>query len=263
MKSKTVSAFTLIELLVVVAILAVLAAIGSAALLSAADKGKTAAEVTAAKTLITAYQSAAADNGGRYLPARDTSATNVFNGEGKPIADRKLRARYPFRLAPYFNYAIDSTLLPGGNPSQILRAFPQLSSPSGYWYDYGISVFPSFGINRSFVGGSTGQTNSESIRSIAQATHSIITFVSAGTSEIDGYEYVLSPGEAEGWSGSDWTDDSDPGDFGFVHPRHGGKAIAAFLDGSIRLMTVSELRDMRLWSIRAAEQNNPGYTVNQ
>lgn len=263
MKSKTVSAFTLIELLVVVAILAVLAAIGSAALLSAADKGKTAAEVTAAKTLISAYQSAAADNGGRYLPARDTSATNVFNSEGRLISSRQVRARYPFRLAPYFNYAIENTLLPGDNRRQILKTM-NLSAPSGPMYDYGVSAFPSFGINRYFVGGTTGQSNSESVRSIAQAGRSIIAFVSAGSSDIDGYEYVRSPGEPGGsWRGGDWTDDSDPGDFGFVHPRHGGKAIAAFLDGSTKLMTISELRDMRLWSVRAAEQNNPGYTVNQ
>ena len=131
-------------------------------------------------------------------------------------------------------------------------------------YDYGVSAFPSFGINRYFVGGTAGQSNSECVRSIAQAGHSIIAFVSAGSSDIEGYEYVRSPGEpGDSWRGGDWTDDSDPGDFGFVHPRHGGKAIAAFLDGSTRLMTINELRDMRLWSVRAAEQKNPDYTVDQ
>jgi prepilin-type N-terminal cleavage/methylation domain-containing protein/prepilin-type processing-associated H-X9-DG protein len=255
--------FTLIELLVVIAILAVLAGIGSAAFLSAADKGKTAAEVNAAKTLISAYQAAAADNGGIYLPARDTSARNVMNAERKPISNRQVRARYPFRLAPYFNYAIESALLPGDNRRQILKTM-NLSAPSGPMYDYGVSAFPSFGISRYFVGGTAGQNNTESVRSVAQAGQSIIAFVSAGSSDIDGYEYVRSPGEPGGnWRGGEWTDESDPGDFGFVHPRHGGKAIAAFLDGSTRLMSIGELRDMRLWSVRAAEQNNPGYTVSQ
>ena len=255
--------FTLIELLVVIAILAVLAGIGSAALLSAADKGKTAAETSAAKTLISAYQTAAADNGGIYLAARDTGATNVFNSEGKEIRNRQVRARYPFRLAPYFNYAIESALLAGNNRQQILKTM-NLSSPSGTMYEYGVSAFPSFGINRYFVGGTKGQTNKESVRSVAQANPSIIAFVSAGSSDIDGYEYVRAPGEPGGsWGGGEWTKDSDPGDFGFVHPRHGGKAIAAFLDGSTRLMTIEDLRDMRLWSHRAAQQDDPNYTVSQ
>jgi hypothetical protein len=124
-----------------------LAGIGSAGLLSAADKAKTATETAAARTLISAYQAAAADNGGRYLAARDTSAVNVLNGEGKPVSNRQVRARYPFRLAPYFNYAIESTLLAGDNRQQLLKVM-NLSSPSGSMYDYGVSAFPSFGINR-------------------------------------------------------------------------------------------------------------------
>lgn len=262
MTTHTNHGFTLIELLVVIAILAVLAGIGSAALLSAADKGKTAAETSAAKTLISAYQAAAADNGGRYLPARDTSASNVLNGEGRRISNRQVRARYPFRLAPYFNYAIESTLLAGDNRQQLLRVM-NLSQPSGSMYDYGVSAFPSFGMNRYFVGGTAGQTNNECVRSIAQADHSIVAFVSAGSSDIDGYEYVRAPGEPGGsWAGGEWSEDSDPSQFGFVHPRHGGKAIAAFLDGSTRLMTIEELRDMRLWSRRAAQEDNPTYTVS-
>ena len=263
MKTTRNTAFTLIELLVVMAILAVLVGIGSAGLLSATDRAKTATETAAARTLISAYQAAAADNGGRYLAARDTSAVNVLNGEGKPVSNRQVRARYPFRLAPYFNYAIESTLLAGNNRQQLLKVM-NLSSPSGSMYDYGISAFPSFGINRYFVGGTTGQTNSECVHSIGQADHSIIAFVSAGSSEINGYEYVRAPGEpGGGWSGGEWTKDSDPSQFGFVHPRHGGKAIAAFLDGSTRLMTVEELRDMRLWSRQAAQENNPKYTAGQ
>jgi prepilin-type processing-associated H-X9-DG protein len=75
---------------------------------------------------------------------------------------------------------------------------------------------------------------------------------------------VRAPGEPGGsWGGGEWTEDSDPSQFGFVHPRHGGKAIAAFLDGSTRLMTIEDLRDMRLWSRQAAQENNPKYTAGQ
>jgi prepilin-type N-terminal cleavage/methylation domain-containing protein/prepilin-type processing-associated H-X9-DG protein len=257
--------FTLIELLVVIAILAVLAGIGSAALLSATDKAHTAAEISAAKTLVSAYQAAAADNGGRFLPAFDTSATNVLNGEGKPVSNRQVRARYPFRLAPYFNYAIESTLLAGKNQGQLLKLM-NLSKPSGPMFDYGVSTFPSLGINRFFVGGTAGANDphQECVRTVAMADRSIIAFISAGSTEIDGYEYVRAPGAPGGnWSGGQWTNDSDPSNYGHVHPRHNGKAVAAFLDGSTRLLSLEELRDMRLWSRQAALQDDPAYTVSR
>lgn len=268
---QTSRGFTLIELLVVVAIISVLAGIGSAALLSAGDNANTAAEVNAAKTLISAYQAATADNGGKFMAAVDEAAKKdeVLNADGKSVHPQA-RARYPFRLAPYFNFAIDSALLVGRNKAQIMKVM-NLSSPSGMMYDYGVSAFPSFGINRYFVGGRikndggvvTNGPYADAIRSVAQSDRSIITFVSAGTSDIDGYEYVNAPGGmGSSWSGADWTKDSDPGSYGHVHPRHGGKAIAAFLDGSTRLMTVKELRDMRLWSYRAAQEDNPNYTVS-
>jgi prepilin-type N-terminal cleavage/methylation domain-containing protein/prepilin-type processing-associated H-X9-DG protein len=257
--------FTLIELLVVIAILAVLAGIGSAALLSATDKAHTAAEVNAAKTLVSAYQAAAADNGGRFLPALDSSATNVLNAQGRPVNNRQARSRYPFRLAPYFNYAIESTLLVGKNQSQMLKMM-NLSKPSGPMFDYAVSTFPSLGINRFFVGGTAGANDpqQECVRTVAMADRSIIAFISAGSSDIDGYEYVRAPGAPGGnWGGGAWTKDSDPGNYGHVHPRHNGKAVAAFLDGSTRLLSLEELRDMRLWSRQAALQDDPAYTVSR
>jgi prepilin-type N-terminal cleavage/methylation domain-containing protein/prepilin-type processing-associated H-X9-DG protein len=255
-------AFTLVELLVTIAITILLATIGGAVYMNTVDKGFTAAEVTAAKTLVSAYQAAAADNGGRFLPALDPSATNVVNSEGRPVNNRQARSRYPYRLAPYFNYAIESTLLVGRNQAQLMKMM-NLSRPSGPMFEYGVSTFPSFGINRFFVGGRAGQAdpNNELARSIATADQSIIAFISAGSSEIDGYEYVRAPGApGASWSGGEWTNDSDPGNYGHVHPRHSGKAVAAFLDGSARLLGLDELRDMRLWSRQAALRDDPNYT---
>lgn len=263
--------FTLIELLVVIAIIAVLAGIGSAALLSATDKAQTASEVNAAKTLISAFQAATADRGGSYFPAFDRSQEKVIKADGTEIDSPQVRARYPFRLAQYFNHAIDSALLAGKNQSQLLKAM-NLSQPSGPMYEYGVSQFPSLGINRFFVGGEiarngrpvTNALYSDCIRSIAQADQSIIVFASAGTKGIDGYEYVRPSGALGGsWSGEEWTDDSDPSAYGFVHPRHNGKAVAAFLDGSTRLLSLEDLRDMRLWSRTAALRNDPNFTITR
>lgn len=269
--SLTNQAFTLIELLVVIAILAVLAGIGSAALLSATDKAHTASEVSAAKTLISAFQAATTDRGGSYFPAFDRSANTVINADGKEINDPQVKARYPFRLAQYFNYAIDSTLLAGKNQSQLLKTM-NLPKPSGPMYEYGVSQFPSLGINRFFVGGEidrrgnpvTNALYADCIRSVAQADHSIIVFASAGTSGIDGYEYIRPSGALGGqWSGAEWTKDSDPSAYGYVHPRHNSKAIAAFLDGSTRLLSIEEMRDMRLWSRSAAMNNDPNFTITR
>lgn len=260
--AKTRSAFTLVELLVTLGILTVLAVVSSAALHSAMGKAGCAAETAAAKSLVTAYQAAAADNGGKYLPALDSSATNVLNGQGRAVSMKQARSRYPFRLAPYFGYDLESTLLVGKNKSQILKEMGGMVQPGSPMYDYAVSAFPALGINRHFVGGTAGAAdpNAECVRTSAQADRNIIVFVSAGSSSIDGYEYVRAPGAPGGqWSGAEWKDGTDPADYGYVHPRHNGKAVASFLDGSVRLLSLNELRDMRLWSRNAAIQNNPDY----
>lgn len=261
--SKT-RAFTLIELLAVVAILAILAGVGSAAISSAMEKGKMAAEISAAKTLITAFHAAAADRGGVFLPSHDTSAPAAQNASRKPVSMAEAKKRYPWRLAPYFNYAVKGTLLVGDNERQFME-FMNLGTRSGAMYDYAVSVFPALGINRAFVGGDTGKKdpNNECVNTVAEADRSLIVFLSAGTQEVEGYEYVLAPGApGAAWSGAKWTDKSDPANYGYVHPRHGGKAVAAFLNGSVRALTLEELRDMRLWSRNAALQDDPNYKAN-
>lgn len=247
-------AFTLVELMVVVAIIALLAVVGRAAYSSVIGKAMMSAEIAAARTLTTAYQTAASDNGGRYLAAYDPKARGVPNGRGKNVMAHA-GSGYPWRLAPYFGYAIEDTLLVSGNKQQIQKTMN--FSPGSPMFEYAVSRFPSLGINRYFVGGEAGKNEQESIRSTAQAAQSLILFVSAGTTEISGYEYVRAPGGS--WGSAQWSGDSDPGDFGHVDARHGGKAVVSFLDGSTRLMGIDELRDMRLWSLRAAQAGNPDY----
>jgi len=253
--------FTLVELLVVIAILGLLAGISSGAYQKAMSKASMASEINAGKNLIQAYQLATTENGGRFLPAYDASAKDVKNANGQPIAMSVVRARYPFRLAPYFNYQMGGVILVNRNESQIIK----IMGPSGNMYDYGLSVFPAMGINRYLVGGYVGsggtvQYASECIQSQGQAEKSVIVFASAGETDMDGFEYVISPqGPAGQWNGAKWTKDSSPGEYGHVAARYGGKAVCAFLDGSVRVLSIDELRDMRLWSRNAALENNPGY----
>ncbi len=253
--------FTLVELLVVITILGLLAGISSGAYQKAMSKASMASEINAGKNLIQAYQIATTENGGRFLPAYDASAKDVKNANGKPIVMSVVRARYPFRLAPYFNYQLEGTVLVNRNESQIVK----MMGSSGSMYDYGLSVFPAMGINRYLVGGYVGsggtvQYPSECIQSQGQADKAVIVFASAGDPEVDGFEYVVSPqGPAGQWSSAKWKKDSDPGEYGHVAARYNGKAVCAFLDGSVRVLSIDELRDMRLWSRNAALENNPNY----
>ena len=103
------------------------------------------------------------------------------------------------------------------------------------------------------------KTNLNSIQPLpgAQAEKSPIVFISAGTTDVDGYEYVIPPNGPRGqWSTAKWTKDSDPSSYGYVAARFDGKAVAAFLDGSVRVMSLDDLRDMRFWSKNAAINND-------
>ena len=255
--------FSLVELLVVVAILGLLGGVGGAAYQKAMAKTSLAAEVNAAKNLTQAYLLSASENGGRFLPAYDQTARSqtVLNAQGRPLSMSEAKIRYPFRLAPYFKYQMEGTILVNRNETQIAR---QLGT-TGTMFDYGISVFPALGINRYLVGGSVNRSGvveypTEVIQFDGQAEKSVVVFASAGTEGIDGYEYVVPPNGPRGqWSGARWTPDADPSSYGHVSARFDGKAVAGFLDGSVRALSIDELRDMRLWSRNAALANDPTY----
>jgi prepilin-type processing-associated H-X9-DG protein len=74
--------------------------------------------------------------------------------------------------------------------------------------------------------------------------------------DIRGYHEVTAPST---WSGLTWSEGKSPTSYGNVAFRHDGKAVCAFLDGSIKTLTSEELRDMRLWSPQAARLNAPNY----
>ena len=255
--------FTLVEMLVGIAILGLLVGVSGAAYQKAMGKASLATEVNAGKNLVQAYLFAATENEGRYLAAYDSAARNqtVVNAKGRPLGMPEAKCRYPFRLAPYFNHQMDGTILVNRNEAQII----QIMGASGTMYDYGLSVFPAFGINRYLVGGRVNSSGSveypsECIQRAAQAEKSPIVFISAGTTDVDGYEYVTPPNGPRGqWSTTKWTKDSDPSSYGYVSARFDGKAVAAFLDGSVRVMSLDELRDMRFWSKNAAIHNDPNY----
>lgn len=251
--------FTLTELLVVIVIVAVLGALVFALARKGLEAAAKAEEVNAAKNLLATYQTATQANG-RFLPGYDRSVGEVELPNGKVVGG-PIAQRYPFRLAAAASQAVEDIALHGENERYVQPG-----------QDYLMSLHPTFGINRYFVGGDIQTDGSISYRADC-ATHmgmvssAIIVFASAAMSRdngdvVEGFNHLTPPNlTGPMWSASDWSSDAKPEDYGHVHARHNGKAVVGFLDGSVKLLDIETLRDMRLWNVKAKRENKPDYTV--
>lgn len=252
-------AFSLIEILVVVAIVCVLGALGFATYANSIERGKQAREFAAGRTLIAAYLTAASDNDGQLMVAHYEGAIPDMGSQtslpdGTSLGSEALH-RYPYRLAPYFDYKIDGVILINDNKQHVLERF------NGGLQTYGTSLCPAFGINYYFVGGYVvdgelaGADDCATRISQVDKPSSLLVFATA-FQEISGERvegrYGIEPPKYR----SDLWDQNL-----HVDARHNGRVLCAFLDGSLRTYTVDELRDMRLWSRNAAAANDPNYTV--
>ena len=261
--SKFHPGFTLIELLVVIAIVAILMAIAFPVFQSVARKAQMAREVQAGRSLIAAFNAAASDRDGVYLPGYDRTVSEVTLPNGSVVSGVPAQ-RYPFRLAPYFSNRMDGTILINDNAKQIDAT-----------NNYLVSCYPALGINYLFVGGDISSTGvntypDECATRMGTAGTSPLVFASACgdgsrdglTDKVRGY-CILTPPHTTNqiWSTAAWNKNSAAGDYGNVDARYSGKAVCVFLDGSVRLLGIAELRDMRVWSKNAAAQNNPDYNV--
>ena len=265
--NSTAPAFTLTELLVVVVIVAILAGLGGAGYGKAITAAKKVKEINAGRQLITAYLNYSADHDGQYMPGMDYTVKQTVRRDGSIITMAHICQRYPFRLAPYFNFDMENVLLSSTNEEAILKI--NNGSKSGM-YEYLVSAFPSFGMNLYFVGGNVDAMGNlsypnECVSSQAYGS-SILAFATAGTTDgnirVEGFN-ILTPPRVESlrWSGKNWQKNDDPSLYGNVDARYNGKAVCAFLDGSVRELSIAELRDMQLWNKNAAQQKDPNYTI--
>lgn len=253
-------AFTLVELLVVTSIIAVLCCLAFAAFSAATQQARKASEIGAAKTLIAAYLAYPVEHNGELMVGHYEGSVPELEDEvyelpsGEVVGGAELH-RYPFRLAPYMEDKIEGTILVNRNAGQIRGAF------SSSQFNYGTSLCPALGINYYFVGGLktggevAGAADCATNLSQVGSAESLLVFASAftemGSKKIDGRYGVEPPSyRAKLWDANLHVD-----------ARYGGKAVCAFLDGSVRTYTIDELRDMRLWSMRAAMLDDENYVV--
>ena len=266
--------FTLIELLTVIAIIGILAAILIPTIAACRRQANKSREVSAARQLMVAFQTASDENRGLFVSANDsTKAGGVVNETGETV-HAIAAGRWPHRLRPYLGNRFKAALYVNRQGDYYDRT---LETQAGFNQDYNLSVGASFGMNGAFVGEvSLNPTmNEKPVRRMEQAAlpSRLIAFISSAQRAPDsglaedpdrGWWRVRAPSMDSGWPAAEpdfqSNDFSQDMRYGFISYRNGGKAVTAFLDGHIELLTCDTLRDMRLWSDLARRTDNAAHT---
>ncbi|HWB19124.1 MAG TPA: prepilin-type N-terminal cleavage/methylation domain-containing protein [Phycisphaerales bacterium] len=261
--------FTLIEMLVVMGIIALLVGLLVPALKSVRTTGRMTTEMNSARQLYTAYSNYSTNNKELLLPgykvglsARDQSGKSV---SGIPAA------RYPWRIAPFFGYHFE-----GMYTNENAELLEHMQQEDATTYQYLISVFPSLGLNSTWLGGDESDGGFDPtfedvfgpyyLKRIGQAQHPerLIVFGSArgndptgylGQSTFDGYFRIRSPYLASARWVDHFNEADPPADFGYVSPRYDGNAVTGFLDGHTGQLNQTQLKDMRHWADGATKED--------
>lgn len=253
---KGYAGLTLIEILVSITLVAILSGVVVATVGTGRKHAEMVSEVSSMRSLISAYLMTPNDNDGLLLRA-EQSGGDYTN-------------RWSYKMTSYLGDTFRNTLYINDQ----LPAYDSFPTD-----EYKLSLFCSFGINHRFVGGNFNYfgrpLDSGYVISLADAQQpgGLIVFTSSEGYDAGfgmkreirdaiGYYKINSPTSGE-WKLADVPENNKSSSpvtgYGKVSFRHKGKAVVAFLDGSVKTMGSAEMRDMRLWSNEARIQNNSDY----
>jgi len=269
------SGFTLIELLIVIAIIAILVALTVVISGQVIDSAKSQKEAGALRSVLQAYTLAATDRQGKLIIGYDTPDDTVKGFSGELIDSNSPASwRYVFRILPYLDNSISSLYVNGQ------KSFLDSIDITSEDYTYVATVFPSFGLNATWLGADRDTSHMGFLEPFKIETNYLsgvrnpsnqLVFASAKASSSNGSDGLL-PTEGHhkitspyfingGWNwdaeeGS-FTPTDDSADHGFLSARHESKVLTGQLDGSTTFQTIQELLDMRKWNPKA---NTPDWT---
>lgn len=257
--------FSLVEVLVSVGVSLAICGLIFGSYQAAMQSCAKAQDVAAGKTLISAFHKYAAENDGNCLVGYLKGAQPVELPDGTK-AGGEAANRYVWRLAPYFDFATNGIIY--GKNRRVSNEASFQASESGY----GQSLMPNYGMNAFYVGGYFEEGQSavpigDVVRRLGDVSSSsqLIVFATACSPAGPGNFLVKAPRFIPRSAASaplpepDWPKGASPAATGFVDFRHSGRALCAFMDGSVRPMELEAITDMRLWSKNAAASNNPNY----
>ncbi len=231
------------------------------AMSKAKSQAKKANEMSSSHQLMLAWQMYADDHNDRVLPGY-RHGFEALDMDGHPVPF-PINARYPWRLYPYLGKSFQVIYANENRP--LLQQFQRMEDKSiGI---YAASVFPSLGINSTFVGGDDNELAPEGkAREVfgdfcvlkttdTRRPSELMVFASSrGPFEgkiVNGFYLVRSPFfMARRWS-QDFNEADGPEAWGHVHPRFSNRALGGLVDGHVEALSKRELQDMRHWANQA------------